>query len=313
MAKSSKKEEPVVETQPVATEALATTAPAALAKASDYGDDMGMGLEDAGKGLIPWIVLFQSNSPQVEEKLIHGAEAGMLFNSSTNELIDAEVEPGKPLDSKGLIIQPVYVKRVWVEWIPREKGGGVAKRYPFDKTDGFDPFIVDAIKRNGGSEIFGKENPLKGTVDPSNNVVDTRYFYFNILTEDATDVASQGVMACSSSKIKKLDQLVTSVRVAKNQPSFFATLVRLTTFQDKQKKPPNKVFKNIQFNVFDRTNSGLQRFVPEVLLSMSEDLYAAGRALYMDVKSGARTADLDKEGINAASHEGEDSKNERAF
>ena len=81
-------------------------------------------LQHAGRGLnfeardlsIPRIVLLQDNSPQVKKQTagyIAGAEAGMLMNSSDNALM------------VNALIVPIYYKRRFVGWKPRdEKGGG---------------------------------------------------------------------------------------------------------------------------------------------------------------------------------------------
>lgn len=316
-SKSKKTDEPVLKNQ--ADEvidgqtALATVPAAPLARSHDYGDDAGMGFEETGKGLIPWLTLFQANSPQVEEKLVPGSEAGQFYNSSTGELVNAEVAPGESMDGKGLIIQPVYIQRFWVEWVPREKGGGIVGRYTTS-----DPHVQSEIKRNGGSEIFGKLNPAHGKLDPSNNLADTRYVYFNILTPDGLDTDGIGVLACTSSKIKKLEQLIQSVKHAKGQPTLFAAIVRLTSFQDKQKKPPNKVFKNIQFTVFDRrldlpVKERSQRFDLNTLLDPSDALYQAGRNLYMEVKGGEKAADFESESKLNPTGESEDAKEDRDF
>lgn len=303
MAASKKKSDSVPPPAQEETSALATTQAAPLARSHDYGDDMGAGYEDAGKGLVPFFSLFQSNSPQVEEKLVLGANAGNLFNSATGELFDVEVVPGQNPAEKGLLIQPVYVKRAFVEWVKREKGGGVVGRY-----EPSDPHIVAEIRRNNGSEIFSKENPMRGKVNAQDNTIsDTRYLYFNVLSPDGLEIDGQGVIACTGSKIKPVDRLVQAMRNAKGQPALWAARVYLTSFQDKQKKPPNKVFKNIQFNVFGGSNFNIN-----TLLDQDNDVYRAGRAFYFDVKGGTKTADFDKEAATTA-HESEEASENRNF
>lgn len=296
---------------------LATVAPAgALAKGHNYGDDAGAGFEHLTKGeiLIPWCVLFQANSPQVEEKQIPGAEAGMLFNSASNELIDAE---GSPYEQKGLLIQPVYTQRIFVEWRPRAKGGGVAGRYELT-----DPHVQAAIKANGGSEIFTKEKPMTGKVESVNNIVDTRYFYFNVLTPDGRDVECQMVMACSSSKIKPLSQLLNAVKNAKNGPPLFAARCYLTTFQDRQKAPPNKLFKNIRFTAADLRldvdpKQRVERFTDTTLLDPENpndrDVYYAGRDFQSKLREGSIKADFNAEAAANAAGASEDAVENKHF
>jgi hypothetical protein len=68
----------------------------------DFGDDAGAGMEDvkAGEYRIPFLRILQSNSPQVKPPTaggVPGAQAAMIFNTSTGELYDGE---------KGLVFVP---------------------------------------------------------------------------------------------------------------------------------------------------------------------------------------------------------------
>ena len=83
-------------------------------------------LKNAGKGLqnvtndditIPRLAIIQSGSPQrkkKDEKYIEGAEEGMIFNTVTNTLYNDSIE-----------VIPCGYRKTYVEWIPREKGGGL--------------------------------------------------------------------------------------------------------------------------------------------------------------------------------------------
>ena len=83
-------------------------------------------LANAGKGLqnitnddvtIPRLAIVQSGSPQrkkKDEKYIAGADEGMIFNTVTNELFKDSLE-----------VIPCGYRKTYVEWVPREKGGGL--------------------------------------------------------------------------------------------------------------------------------------------------------------------------------------------
>lgn len=83
-------------------------------------------LKSAGKGLenitndditIPRLAIIQSGSPQrkkKDEKYIDGAEEGNIFNTVTNELY-----------GEGITVIPCGYRKSYVEWVPREKGGGL--------------------------------------------------------------------------------------------------------------------------------------------------------------------------------------------
>ena len=83
-------------------------------------------LASAGKGLqnisnddvtIPRLAIIQSGSPQrkkKDEKYIDGADEGMIFNTVTNELYKDSLE-----------VIPCGYRKTYVEWVPRDKGGGL--------------------------------------------------------------------------------------------------------------------------------------------------------------------------------------------
>ena len=66
----------------------AAPAPSAVAGPIDYSADAGAGLEGADKDsyAIPFLLALQPLSPQVVDKTVAGAEAGMLMNSVSLEL-----------------------------------------------------------------------------------------------------------------------------------------------------------------------------------------------------------------------------------
>lgn len=88
--------------------------------AQDAESLAGTGTSSAAKdNVLPWLIILQKNSPQVNKKdplYIEGAEAGMVLNRATNKLYDAENE-GIP------VIPAAFQKRI-MEWEPREGGKG---------------------------------------------------------------------------------------------------------------------------------------------------------------------------------------------
>jgi len=93
-------------------------------------------LQNAGKGLqnisndditIPRLAIIQSGSPQrkkKDEKYIDGADEGMIFNTVTNDLYKDSLE-----------VIPCGYRKTYVEWVPREKGGGLVAVHDY-KPDG---------------------------------------------------------------------------------------------------------------------------------------------------------------------------------
>ena len=107
---------------------------------SHYGDDTGAGFENATPGdlSLPFIAILQANSPQVGEQNPEGAAAGLMLNTITQELM------------KEIIVVSVHRETSFVQWVPREKGGGfVAVHAPNSPT------VQAAIQQNRGSR-YGK-------------------------------------------------------------------------------------------------------------------------------------------------------------
>lgn len=300
MAKSDKSKDTVVAEAAKASEALAQTAPAgALAKATDseYGDDAGLGTShlSASEKSIPFLNLLQSNSPEVEKQTVPGARAGMFLNSVTKELIPGNV---------GLVIQPVYCDRWIVEWKDRDKGGGLVGRHLYTS-----PEVQEAMDAHQGNLISTKENPVK---IGENFLVDTRYLYANILTEDGEDVLGYFLLAASKSKIKPTQDFVTAIDIlrvgeARVRPPLFAARARLTAVTQIQ-KGSGKEFWNVRFMPFVAGKSYSECLIPGKLDGQKHPLLVAGRKFYDGVTKGQLKADFETETFDAPSEEAEEKR-----
>lgn len=85
----------------------------------DIFADAGQGSEHVSQNdvMIPRLQVAQSMSPQLKKnkpEYIEGCEEGSIFNTATGEIYDTPLR-----------IVPVYYHRRYVEWVPREKGGGL--------------------------------------------------------------------------------------------------------------------------------------------------------------------------------------------
>ena len=117
-------------------------------------------MSNAGKGLenitseditIPRLSIIQANSPQrkkKDEKYIENADEGDVFNTVTGQLYK---EP--------LTVIPCAYRKTYVEWIPREKGGGFVAAYdirPSDTTT--DPATRKSFLKNGNQLVDTAEH-----------------------------------------------------------------------------------------------------------------------------------------------------------
>lgn len=196
------------------SKAVAKKAESALTKPGAYGDLSGMGYENqTGADIaVPFMTVLQPLSPQVSDETVKGAKAGAIFNTVTQEIYTQPV-----------IVVPVYTERLFVEWVPRDAGGGfVAVHAP-------DSDIVSAAR--AASTEFGRYK------HGDNDLVETFYMYV-LRMDDVNDLthAEFAVIAFKSTQIKVYKRLMTTLRTIKSQPPIFAHRVALSTRKDKNDK-----------------------------------------------------------------------------
>lgn len=188
----------------------------------DYGDMAHEGFEGTSiKDLsIPFINVLQSLSPEVQDELVPGSKAGDLLNSVTKEIIN-----------QPLTVIPIKKEESWVEWVPRNKGGGLVGRHEPNSE-----IVLNAIKGNGGSRIppkgaDGKRIPFK--TPAGNDLIETYYVYCLITDETGTSIESYCVLSFSSAKIKAYKDWMTSLYTLKGAPPIFANRARISTSKEK--------------------------------------------------------------------------------
>lgn len=126
---------------------------------------------------IPYISILQTSSPQVnpsKAEYIESAKAGQLFNTVTQETFDS------------IEVIPVFYTLKYVEWKPREQGGGFIASHDADSG------ILGQTTRD---PMTGKQILPNG-----NNIVQTAYHYVLILTNSGYQNA---VISMASSQLKK--------------------------------------------------------------------------------------------------------------
>jgi hypothetical protein len=129
----------------------------AAAKKSGGGGGLSQKMED---NLVPLLVVLTTTSPQVvkkDPKYVEDAEAGDIWlRNDPNPIVKG---------SEGVPVQFCGQYSEWVEWIPRESGGGIAGRYPIDKKP------KEAVQDD--------ENPNKWYLG-ENDLIDTRNVILNV-------------------------------------------------------------------------------------------------------------------------------------
>lgn len=261
---------PAPETGPEVSHAPAEKTGTTNLATMDYGDLAGAGFqnqtqEDIG---IPFLGILQGLSPQMET--VEGAKLGKLINTITNDLYDGKT---------GVGFVPAVTQHVYVEWVPRDNGGGFVGLHELDSE------VVTKARAEGGR--FGKI-----TLPNGNELLETFYVYGLLVRPDGA--VEQSVIAFTSTKIKayrgwmakaRLVQIVVPGKKPQNPP-LFAHRFRLTTVKEK-----NKEGEYYNFSVaWDGADALAARLAP------SDPLFQEAYQMMKSVSSGSTKAAHDKQG-----------------
>ena len=176
---------------------------------------------DSSEMQIPFVRILQPMSPQLKKgkaEYIEGAAQGDVFNNVTGQYWEG---------SKGIVVIPCFQTTKYLEFIPREKGGGFQGELAPN-----DPMVSQA-KRDGSSEILPNGNELvksdqhycliveeDGSFQPA--VIDMKSSQLKISRRWKTQIAMQKI------KNPKTEQLVT--------PAVYATMWRLSVTEESNDK-----------------------------------------------------------------------------
>jgi hypothetical protein len=182
--------------------------------AYDWGADAGGGFEGTTSSdlSIPFLGILQSNSPQVENDDPVGSRPGMLYNTVTKQLYDGD---------KGIAILPAHKEVAYVEWVPRNKGGGFVGLHDVNS-----PIVKKAIDANGGQK-FGKLQLGE------HELIETHYIYALVLSEDGKSSEGFCVISFTSTKIKPFKDWTTAMYTLKGRPPLWANRARIKTIKQK--------------------------------------------------------------------------------
>jgi hypothetical protein len=162
------------------TKAVAKAAKLDLAVlAGDSKEASGFGNLDMSRDvMIPYINILQTTSPQLnpsKAEYVESAKVGQFYNTVSQEV------------SASLNVIPVLYQLKYVEWKPRETGGGLVEMHDAD------------------SGILGKTNRDKMTfkdVLPSGNYIATTAYHY-VMVQGTDGNWSQAVISMTSTQLKK--------------------------------------------------------------------------------------------------------------
>ena len=216
----------------------------AMAEYGAYADYAGAGFENQTSDdySIPFLQILQALSPQLQES--DSLRQGMILNTVTGEVWDGK---------KGIAFVPATTQHVYVEWKPRDAGGGFVGIHEVNSD------LVNHAK--AASSEYGKYNTPDG-----NELIETFYVYGIALDDDGN--ASEAVLAFSSTKIKKYKGWMTKAKTiqiplpdGRRIPApLFAHRYRLKTVSEKNNKGQ---FFNWDAITFDGENAQQARLLPD--------------------------------------------------
>jgi|TARA_R110000744_G_scaffold90294_7_gene175371 hypothetical protein len=177
----------------------------------NFAEDASNGLADltAQDYAIPYLSILQKTSPQLDT---HDVKAGQIWNTVTEEAV-----------SELLVIPCAYVRN-FVEWVPRDQGGG----------------LVAVHSVNDLPENTRVDNSLQ-TKD-GNLLIETANHYVMIVT--ANGGLERGLVTMTSTQLKKnrrWNSLMAGIKMKDKDgmmftPARFSHTYKLTTLQEKNDK-----------------------------------------------------------------------------
>ena len=153
--------------------------PVAAEFLEELANDSGLGFENVTSAdlAIPYYTVLQAMSPQVKRgpRQIVGAKEGDIYNTVTQEIISGD---------DGIVVIPCVFQKLYVEWTPRESGGGL-------------------VEQHASEAILAKttRDPKGNYVLPNgNHVVQTSYHYVMRVKEDGT--LERALISMTSTQLK---------------------------------------------------------------------------------------------------------------
>lgn len=184
----------------------------------------GEGFEDVqGRDMfaVPFLVVLQPLSPQCNPAAaehVEGAIPGRILHTVSNELFST------------VQVVPVHLTRTFVEWVPRDAGGGFRGEHA--GPDAIELFNSKLDRTTG-----------KARLDNGNDLVDTRNHYVLVVREDGH--CEPALISMSSTQIKASKQWTSMMQMFRPVsyqlppgvlPAMYACAYNLTTVLQENKK-----------------------------------------------------------------------------
>lgn len=183
--------------------------------------DAGIGRENmtAQDMAIPFISVLQALSPQVKKgpNRIEDAEEGDLFNTVTQEVWAGE---------DGVLLVPCAFNRQYVEWAPRDSGGG------YQGAHDTDAILATCSRDENGRDVL-----------PNGNIIVLTNYHYCLVVDEEQNILDRVVIPFSSTFLKKSrrwNSMMSAITVqGKNgrfNPPMFSHVYKITTEHESNNK-----------------------------------------------------------------------------
>jgi len=232
----------------------------------DIFADAGLGNENVGQQdiTIPRLKVAQALSPEIKKQkaeYIEGAEEGSVFNSATRELYQTP-----------LVVVPVAYVRRHLEWVPREKGGGLVN------ADHTESILEECTRTEKGDWVLPNGNEI---------VVTPEHF---VIVVKADGSYEQAVLSMSGSKAKISRNWNTAIRNVKIRNPATGLMVNPARFYMSYKLD-TVMETNDQGDFF---NWKISTNLPTIEIpDIGVEVYREARAFHELIKSGIVKAEVE--------------------
>lgn len=144
----------------------------------------------------PFLKVLQKGSPEVDRdsgEYVEGAEVGMIINTSSKQLTTAPA-----------VIIPCGYERQFLEWVPRDAGGGFKGAVPRD-------FALGLERDDRGRYLHPN----------GNHVMDTRVWYVLQVVDGDLQPAVISLKSTAIKRSKELGDIISSIRLPRADGSKF--------------------------------------------------------------------------------------------
>jgi hypothetical protein len=229
---------------------------------------------------VPFLRILQSNSREVtrgQEQYIPEAKAGEFINTATFQRWDGE---------QGVFFLPTTYQRSYVEWVPRERGGGFVKDHGADGE-----VLLKSTKRNEKNK----------DILPNGNELQTAALYYGFLVEPASGKAQQVALVLAGTQLKKSRKLNVALETASVEDPESGNRVKVAPF-----------YRLWKLTTIPETNDKGNWFgfkfepaMPILDVPNGERVYEAAKKLYRQVGAGEiKTQEPTREGFDNGPEDG---------